>query len=288
MGKGPFGTLQSGVIPFPFLGGVGLVPDDTALRTVVRHLVLSDLSDAIRLAKLGIHAVIIVLVDGEGVVDLRAVRQIVTLRSLGLDKPVRTERQICELERILGRIDVLIGVILRGGALVGAVSNVASALNIVAVGILQFPLAARQYRHPVRGIDLAPADPTVRRIGDRYVVAQHSTGGLSIIDGNRNGRLLIIDDVESVSLTGLHISVRSLVLFQPILSFTQVLDLELARIVVLIKQSVVFDYRDVLSLELRIVAVSNRSIVRNLAPLTFFRGNRTRISNVALPYEAKI
>ena len=220
MGKGPFGALQSGVIPFPFLGGVGLVPDDTALRTVVRHLVLSDLS-TVRL-KLGIHAVIalvgIVLFDGEGVVHRCAIGQVVAVRSLGLDKPVLTERQIRELERTLGRIDVLIGVILRGGALVGAVSNVASALNIVAVGILQFPLAARQHRQLVRGIDLAPADPTVRRIGDRVIAQRRSIGLL------RNGRVMILLDDERIGLFGLHIPVRSLIFLQIICSIAQTFD----------------------------------------------------------------
>ena len=197
LGKGPFGTLQSGVIPIPILGGVGLVPDDTALRTVVRHLVLSDLSDAIRLVKLGVHAVI-VLFDGEGVVHRCAIGQVVAVRSLGLDKPVRAEWQICQPERSFTRIHVVVRIVQRGGTLVGAVSNVASALNIVAVGILQFPLAARQHRQLVRGIHFAPTDRTVRLVGNR--IAVHSTGVLTVILVDRNGRLSVRNDGERVGL----------------------------------------------------------------------------------------
>ena len=206
MGKGPFGTLQSGVIPIPILGEVGLVPDDTALRTVVRHLVLSDLSDVIRLVKLGIHA-IIVLGDGEGVVHRCAIGQVVAVRSLGLDKPVRAEWQIRELERILGRIDVLIGIILRGGALVGldAVGDcnglaigTRDVLSVAVADGLQFPFTARQYRHPVRGIHFAPTDRAVRLVGNR--IAVHSTGVLTVILVDRNGRLSVRNDGERVGL----------------------------------------------------------------------------------------
>ena len=276
MGKGPFGTLQSGVIPIPILGGVGLVPDDTALRTVVRHLVLSDLSDAIRLVKLGIHAIIalvgIVLFDGEGVVDLRAVRQVVTRRSLGFDKPVRAEWQIRELERILGRIDVLIGVILRGGALV--VLDAVGDCNGIAIGIrdvlsvavasdgLQFPFTARQYPHPVRGIDLAPADPTVRRIGDR-VIAQRRSIGL------RNGRVMILLDGERIGLFELHVPVRSPILLQIICSIAQTFDQELTIFGILVDSGIVSNHSHILSLEFGIVAVGNG--IRNLAPHAFLR-----------------